>query len=115
MELKIDAQVILLKNLDVTRGLCNGSRGIVTRFTTSHRHPVVKFANGLEITIGTESFHLQSGGAIVATREQVPLELAWAISIHKSQGMSLDRAKVVLNHVFEYGNQVTVLYDMMPM
>lgn len=110
LDLKVGAQVILLRNLDVSSGLCNGSRGIVVKFSSSStRHPVVRFLNGAEHTITPETWTTTVGGKIQAQREQIPLDLAWAISIHKSQGMSLDRASVHLTKCFEYGQAYVAL------
>ena len=84
-KLKLNAQVILLKNLDVANSLVNGSRGCIVGFTET-KMPIVKFLNGKKVTIKYDSwsFKINSGGQM-ATRRQLPLQLAWAISIHKSQ------------------------------
>ena len=83
--LKVNSQVILLKNLDLLNNLVNGSRGCVVGFT-DNKLPIVKFLNGNKITIKYDSwsFKVNAAGAL-ATRKQIPLQLAWAISIHKSQ------------------------------
>lgn len=80
-----NAQVMLIKNLDVSAGLVNGARGYVTGFTDS-KMPIVKFMNGAELTVKYESwsFRINSFG-LTLTRKQLPLQLAWAMSIHKSQ------------------------------
>ncbi|CAN0054626.1 unnamed protein product [Scytosiphon promiscuus] len=113
LRLKVGAQVILVKNLATGRGLANGSRGVVVRFATSAssgaKLPVVRFGSGLEETIRPEEFSLYVGGAVVASRRQLPLALAWALSVHKSQGMSLDRASVCLSRAFEYGQAYVAL------
>ncbi|CAL5220858.1 g2943 [Coccomyxa viridis] len=104
LELKAGAQVMLTRNVAPGRGLVNGARGIVQRFCgTSIRLPVVLFANGLETTVGKERWTIRSGTAVVATRTQVPLALGWALSVHKSQGMTLDRVEVNLAKAFEAG------------
>jgi len=165
--LKVGAQVMLLKNLDVPNGLCNGSRGVVTAFqhfsdsptephpqmnkqnnynnynnnnnnnyncnynqnnnNNNHNnynhnnynnnngninnnnvdhgkwYPVVKFVSGQEMMIEEEKWELTMGGKVVAKRTQIPLMLAWALTIHKAQGMTLDRATLSLEKCFEYG------------
>jgi ATP-dependent DNA helicase PIF1 len=53
--------------------------------------PVVRFANGRVLTIGRERWSIASGARLAAQRVQLPLDLAWAMSVHKSQGMTLDR------------------------
>ncbi|CBK21709.2 uncharacterized protein [Blastocystis hominis] len=108
--LKRGAQVMLVKNLSVGEGLVNGCRGVVTSFKSSGqdkpRLPVVTFATPLgELvkTVEMQEFSLESGGHVVATRKQLPLKLAWGISIHKSQGMTIDLLEVDLTGVFEAG------------
>jgi len=97
MKLKIGAQVVLIKTIDADQGLVNGARGIVTGFSKQMGMPVVRFSMGLVRTIHREQWNVSLGaGKYVrsASRSQIPLELAWALSIHKSQGMSLDLVQV---------------------
>ena len=108
LKLKIGAQVILVKTIGAIDGLMNGSRGIIVKFTTDKK-PVVKFCDGNERTINYSSFHFVQGGKVVAQRSQIPLDLAWGISVHKSQGMTVDRAMVNLKKVFEYGQAYVAL------
>ena len=108
LKLKLGSQVILVKTIDASDGLMNGSRGIIEKFTKD-RKPVVRFCDGNEKIISPSSFHFIIGGKIVAQRLQIPLDLAWGISVHKSQGMTVDRAIVNLRKVFEYGQAYVAL------
>eukprot|EP00887_Chlorella_sp_A99_P003493 scaffold7.g3493.t1 len=103
LELKVGAQVMLIKNISHRQGLVNGARGVVERFSKSQQLPVVRFASGEVVTIGREKWTVSSGGRVVAQRVQVPLDLAWAMSVHKCQGMTLDRVEVSLDRAFEPG------------
>ncbi len=106
---KKNAQVMLIKNLDVGNNLVNGSRGCIIGFTET-KLPIVKFLNGTELVIKYDSwsFRLNANGGML-TRKQLPLQLAWAISIHKSQGMTLDCVEISLSRVFEYGQAYVAL------
>lgn len=108
--LKVGAQVMLTKNLDSSRGLVNGARGVVTGFTNTGDPPlpIVKFLSGLSKPIGMERWIIRIGEAAVI-RKQLPLKLAWAISIHKSQGMSIDCVEMSLGNVFENGQAYVAL------
>lgn len=108
LELKIGAQVMLLKNINVSDGLVNGARGVVIKFGVGNL-PVVKFKNGREYVAKPEKWIVKSllGGALV--RRQVPLKLAWAFSIHKSQGLTLDCVEMSLSKVFEAGQAYVAL------
>jgi len=134
LELKLGAKVILLKNLDLDWGLCNGSRGTVIGYHTpsptevandeddggkgvtlipNEALPVIEFrradGNVTERSIGREDFSIELQGKTVATRSQLPLKLAWAISIHKSQGMTIDCLEVDLGGCFECGQAYVAL------
>ena len=65
--------------------------------------PIVKFTDGTERVIGPEMFTVSLGGSVVAQRSQLPLDLSWGISVHKSQGMTVDKAQLHLKNVFECG------------
>lgn len=124
--LKAGSQVILLKNIDVPKGLVNGAKGVVLGFrrpasprereaAENHeqrgttKFPCVRFTTGEERLVTSESWTTEMGGEVVAERVQIPLSLAWAISIHKSQGMTLDRVVVSLKNVFEDGQAYVAL------
>lgn len=94
------AQVMLLANLDVEEGLTNGSRGVVIGF--NHGYPQVTFRHGKTITIYKHTWKREEPHFTII-KKQVPLKLAWACSIHKSQGATLDYAKMDISGVFEYG------------
>ncbi|EPB68212.1 hypothetical protein ANCCEY_12697 [Ancylostoma ceylanicum] len=108
-------QVMLTKNIDLMRGLSNGSRGVVKKFSKAG-YPVVKFfSNGDEIEACFDfvvpiRFAVRIPGCDEpACRRQLPLQLAWAISIHKSQGLTLDAVEVSLERVFAEGQSYVAL------
>lgn len=102
LELKVGAQVMLIKNIDVKgRGLGNGSRGVVT--SLEYGFPTVEFYNGEITTLIPEAWESKTSHIVNAKRIQVPLILAWAITTHKSQGMGLDCLAANLEDAFEDG------------
>jgi len=107
LQLCIGAQVMLLYNLDLEAKLANGSRGVVIGF--SNELPVVRFLNGVEKVIDYHIWELEEMDVKTMRIIQVPLKLAYAISIHKCQGCSLDCVEVDLTDVFEYGQAYTAL------
>ncbi|XP_068197460.1 ATP-dependent DNA helicase PIF1 [Antennarius striatus] len=110
IKLKVGAQVMLTKNLDVARGLVNGARGVVAAFESGNNGlPRVRFLCGVTETLKPERWVFKSGGGIHLSRQQLPLKLAWAISIHKSQGMTLDCVEISLARVFESGQAYVAL------
>ncbi|MDR1447453.1 MAG: AAA family ATPase [Candidatus Ancillula sp.] len=106
LELKKGALVIALKN-DPEGDYVNGSRGIVTGFEKSKDSEValarVELLDGTEHVFTPSSWNITDQERIVASITQVPLQLAWAITIHKSQGMTLDSAYIDLSNAFEMG------------
>ncbi|OWF54393.1 ATP-dependent DNA helicase PIF1-like [Mizuhopecten yessoensis] len=110
LELRVGTQVMLAKNLEVHRGLVNGARGLVTGFEKGGEGlPIVKFLSGLEEVIKPARWTFKAAGAVYLTRRQIPLKLAWAISIHKSQGMTLDCVEITVSKVFESGQAYVAL------
>ena len=115
-----EAQVMLLVNTYASLGLVNGSRGVVTGFETSEDGvilPVVEFRNGARIRIEYatwtvpihEDMYLGKTKPSVM-RKQIPLRLAYAITIHKAQGATLDCALIdVGDTTFEYGQAYVAL------
>lgn len=108
LELKIGAQVMLLKNVNVANGLVNGARGIVVSFHPSGT-PIVRFRNKREYTAKQEKWVIKTPLGGILTRKQIPLKLAWAFSIHKSQGLTLDCVEMSLSKVFEAGQAYVAL------
>ena len=105
----IGAQVMLSVNLDFKNKLVNGSRGIVTNFDTVNGNPIVKFTNNMELKIDRYDFQFEDDHGCIY-RSQIPLKLAWCMTIHKSQGMSIDLAEIdVGNNIFEFGQTYVAL------
>lgn len=101
LELKNGAEVMFVAN-DFGQGFVNGSRGQVVGFKDGM--PQVRlFSNGRVITVEQHSWALEEDGRKLAEVAQLPLRLAWAITIHKSQGMSLDAAEIDLGKSFTPG------------
>lgn len=108
LELCVGAQVMLLTNLDLEGGLANGSRGVVVDFVPDAGDPIVQFLVGEPRTITRHSWESPECAAL--HREQIPLRVAYAITIHKSQGATLDCALVDIGtSTFEYGQAYVAL------
>ncbi|KAL7069495.1 hypothetical protein ACR3K2_00930 [Cryptosporidium serpentis] len=107
--LKKGARVMLIKTIDISNQLVNGLRGTIESFDSLLKYPRIRFANGIVKTITPTKFTISNFNKILATRIQLPLTLAWAISIHKSQGLSLDYVQVSLNKTFEEGQTYVAL------
>lgn len=101
LELKLGAEVMFVAN-NPTAGFYNGTRGRVVDFRNDD--PVVQLAgNRRKIKVEPHSWKLEEDGRVRAEVIQLPLRLAWAITIHKSQGMSLDAAEIDLSKSFTPG------------
>ena len=135
IELRIGAEVMLLKNLSTSDGLVNGARGRVVRFELNpdfeeaqyaktaegfpdnlRFFPVVEFCiylgaqmTKLEHLVKTESWDVTQGQKVLAQRTQIPLMLSWAMSIHKAQGMTIPLLEVSTDRSFEYGQVYVAL------
>ncbi|RFU33705.1 hypothetical protein B7463_g2640, partial [Scytalidium lignicola] len=128
LALKVGAKVILLVNLDIRSGLVNGSQGEIVGFTKSSRslapsrsskmwqlyrkdheianprRPVVRFEGGRKLVVfavAQDSLKGTSKDRYLVTRNQIPLTLGWALSIHKARGMTLKHVEVSSRDLFE--------------
>jgi ATP-dependent DNA helicase PIF1 len=112
LSIKERSQVMLLTNQDPPAGLVNGSRGVVTGFS-SDGYPLVKFLNGPAYPVKVPPASWSSDSEKedeTLTREQIPLRLAYALTIHKAQGASLDSALIDVGpSTFEYGQAYVAL------
>jgi ATP-dependent DNA helicase PIF1 len=108
--LAVGAQVMLIHNLDIELGLVNGSRGVITSFSKDENaYPIVQFINGSRIMIEPHTWMIDALDGFVG-RRQIPLKLAYALSIHKSQGATLDCALIDIGErTFEYGQAYVAL------
>ncbi len=100
LHLKKGAIVMFIKN-NFEKGYVNGTLGTIIDFNEGQ--PVVETYSGKEILVEDESWHIEEEGKQKARITQIPLRLAWAITIHKSQGMSLDMAEIDLSKSFVAG------------
>lgn len=101
LTLKKGAAVIFVKN-NFEKRYVNGTLGRVTDFDEDG-FPWVTAFDGRELLAAPATWSIEENGKIVAEIIQVPLRLAWAITIHKSQGMTLDAAEIDLSDAFERG------------
>jgi ATP-dependent exoDNAse (exonuclease V) alpha subunit len=106
--LKEGAVVMGTKNIPAL-GLANGTLGTVMRFEHVTNYPIIETHDGRTITVAPVEWAVEEGGKARAKIMQVPLRLAWAITVHKSQGMSMDAAAIDLSRAFEYGQGYVAL------
>ncbi len=109
VKLKVGAQVMCIVNIQLDNGdlLCNGAQGIVTDVSPQGM-PVVKYKNGYQMTMSPHIWPSELIPGIGVS--QVPLILAWALTIHKAQGSTLDIAEVDAGSgIFECGQTYVAL------
>jgi ATP-dependent DNA helicase PIF1 len=121
VRLKVGTLVMCVVNLDVDRGICNGSQGIIIDFAESNAAPafaeektaplivpVVRFANGTVMRITPYQRQSEDYPCIVVA--QIPLCLAWSMTIHKIQGATLDMAEMDIGRsIFVEGQSYVAL------
>jgi len=108
LELQVGTQVMVNANFP-ERKLYNGSRGVVIGFTEL-KVPIVRFLDKRELRMKEHEWKFEGNNNSFVIKKQIPLVVAWAITIHKSQGMSLDYVSTSIGEsIFEYGQVYVVL------
>lgn len=107
LALKVSAKVMFTKN-NYEEGFANGTLGEVTGFNDEGM-PVVKITYGRTVTVKPMEWTIADGSRVLARITQLPLRLAWALTIHKSQGMTLSSAVIDLQEAFEFGQGYVAL------
>jgi ATP-dependent DNA helicase PIF1 len=108
LEMKIGAAVMCTANLDLDKGICNGSQGVIIDIIGEDCLPKVKFANGVVFTLPTHFVQSEEYPSIAIG--QIPLILAWALTIHKIQGATLAMGQMDIGQsIFEYGQTYVAL------
>ena len=110
LSLTIGSQVMCIVNImnDISLELCNGSQGIITSFSELSGCPIVTFQNGVTMEMKRHQWSSEKIKGLIIS--QIPLILAWAITIHKSQGSSLDAAEIDIGSgIFECGQTYVAL------
>jgi len=106
---KKEAAVIFIKN-NYEEGYINGTLGKIIGFQRERNLPIVEILDGRKIVVSPEEWVLEDEkGKVKAVVKQLPLKLAWALTIHKSQGMTLDAAEIDLSKTFEIGQGYVAL------
>lgn len=107
LRLKKNAAVMFIKN-SFDEGYVNGTLGVVEDFDNNGM-PIVRTFSGRKIFVTPAEWTVEEEGKVLARVEQLPLRLAWAITVHKSQGMSLDAAEIDLSKAFTPGQGYVAL------
>jgi ATP-dependent exoDNAse (exonuclease V) alpha subunit len=107
LELKEGAAVMFTKNSPQGK-FVNGTLGVVAGWGADSL-PIVETREGLRISTEPMEWQLEEQGKVKASVAQIPLRLAYAMTVHKSQGMSMDAAVMDLSRAFEYGQGYVAL------
>ena len=100
--IKEEAMVMCTKN-NFEAGYVNGTLARVILFDSDDGFPIIKTTEGVEIKMKPLTWNVSENEKVLAEISQVPLRLAWAITVHKSQGMVVDAEEIDRKKAFVYG------------
>jgi len=103
LTLKVGASVMFVFNVAMELGISNGMTGKVVGFSDDKEFPIILCANGVQYTAEPVTWEIKSASIVIAARTQIPLILSYAITTHKSQGMSINHVEVNTSNFFEHG------------
>jgi ATP-dependent DNA helicase PIF1 len=110
LDLKIGSAVMCTANLDLEKGICNGTQGVIVDIigTGDYKQPKIKFANGVVFLMPIHFIQSEEYPSLAIG--QIPLILAWALTIHKIQGATLAMGQMDIGQtIFEYGQTYVAL------
>lgn len=113
----VNTQIMITANIDLDGGVVNGSRGKIVGFIKDYdskdpnqKIPIVKLKSGKTIIVNYHSQDVKDeNDKLLFTIKYMPIRLAYAISIHKAQGLTLDCAQIDFSNIFEFGQAYVAL------
>ena len=109
INIRINAQIMIIKNIDFDRGIVNGTKAIINDYNEKNDCMILKLSNNEEIPISKLAFGPILSGENYIFREQYPITLAWAFTIHKTQSLTIESIQADLGETIFAPGQAYVV------